>query len=198
VAVGIGRQVGQGGTEATVALAHPVVVNGTAMESLKERFLQLFRKLADDFVSGRASVGEVTFADRDHVELRPSNPRAAPILVIVPKDEAPVVTLVTRKRSIFKIPRDGVTLVIGKGTIFEIPKEGGRYTEHHSVVEEAGAICRAVLTGRFEERVKIKGDDVVSSKGTVDLPPPVTARWGQLFYNPFRRTSVHHLHYEAY
>lgn len=181
-----------------MALAHPMVVNETAMESLREGFLQLFRKLAADFGSGRASIAEETFSTSDEIELCPLNPRAARILVIVPKDEAPALTHVTGKRSIFGIPRGTVTLVIGKGTIFEIPKEGGRYTEHHSVIEEAEAICRAVLAGRFEERVKIKGDDVVFSRGTVDLPPPVTARWGRIFRNPFRRASVCDLHYEAY
>lgn len=181
-----------------VALAHPMVVNGTVMKALREGFLQLFRRLAGDFVPGRASIAEKTFGTSDEIELCPSNPRAARILVIVPKDQAPVVTLATGRRSIFEIPRGGVTLVIGKGTIFEIPEGGGRYTEHHSVIEEAEAICRAVLAGRFEERVKTIGENVVFSRGTVDLPPPVTARWRQLFYNPFRRTSVSHLHYEAY
>jgi len=152
------------------------------MEYLTEPIAKLFQQLADGPAAGRASVKVSNFVDHDSVELLPSNPRAARIVAIIPKKE-----------------RYPLTLAAGKGTIFEIPEMGGRYTETNSVLDEARILSQAVIGGRFSEKVKsnIK-DEVVSSMGTVDLPPPITVRWGKLTINPFQRTSVEDLHYEPY
>jgi len=152
------------------------------MNELGQRVQDLFQELVHGPASGRASVAITSFADRDLVDLNPSNPRAARIRAILAKD-----------------PRRGVTLAVGKGTIFEVPEGGGRYTENYSAVDEATSISKAVVAGRFREKVRTDSEDrVVSSEGTVDVPPPITARWGRLFINPFRRTSVEFLEYEPY
>lgn len=157
-------------------------MSGRGIEALREHFGQLFHKLANELASGKAVLREESFVDRELIDLCPSNPRAARIRVILPKNRAVGV----------------ITLVVGKGTIFEIPEGGGQYTEHYSAIEETEAICRAVLAGRFRERVKMKGSEVVSSRGTVDLPPAVTVRGCKTFHNPFRPATVIDRHYEAY
>lgn len=152
------------------------------MNALKERVLLLFEELKDGPASGRASVAATTFEDHDRIDLNPSNPHAARIRAMVAKD-----------------PTRGVTLAIGKGTIFEIPENGGRYTENYSAVDEAKTISKAVVAGRFRERVRIDNQNrVVSSRGTIDIPPQVTARWRRLLVNPFKRTSTEFLEYEPY
>ncbi len=152
------------------------------MNGLGEGLKRLFEQLSRGPASGRASVTTSSFADHDQLDLNPSNPRAARIRAIVPKNAS-----------------RGLTLTIGKGTIFEIPEDGGRYTEHRSAFDEAATISKAVVAGRFRERVRINGENrVVSSKGTVDVPPAVTARWRRLFVNPFGRTAVEHVQYEPY
>ena len=166
-----------------MALAHwPILASGAlTVENRRAEFREMFEHLAEELGSGRASVQARSLGDQDWVELNPSNPSAARIRAILPK----------RREA-------GVTVVVGVGTIFEIPDEGGRYTERRSVVEEAEAICRAVLAGRFKERVRLRGDRVTSSKGTLDLPPPITVKWGRMFCNPLQRVSVRDLSYEAY
>jgi hypothetical protein len=147
-----------------------------------ESLVELFQNLAHDPGSGRAIVTTTSFADHDQVDLSPSNPRAARMRAILSKNT-----------------RHGVTLVIGKGTIFEIPENGGRYSEQPSAIDEARVISKAVIGGRFSEKVRTNSQNrVVSSKGTVDIPPLMTARWRRLFVNPFQRTSVEFKHYEPY
>lgn len=152
------------------------------MSSPEENIRELFEQLSQGPASGRASVTMRSLADHLQVDLNPTNPRAARIRAIIPRDAS-----------------RGVTLAIGKGTIFEIPENGGRYTENHSAVDEAKSISKAVLAGRFREKVRTDRENrIVSSKGTVDIPPPITARWRRLLVNPFRRTSVEFLEYEPY
>lgn len=152
------------------------------MKSLQQDFMQLFEALAHDAAPEGATVAANSFADHDQIDLVPSNPCAARIRAILPRSQA-----------------QGVTLVVGKGTIFEIPENGGRYTEHHTAIEEAAALSKAVVGGRFTERVRTDSKNlVISSKGIIDVPPAVTARWRRLLTNPFRRTYVKHFHYEPY
>ena len=174
---------GQGRAAIAVALAFPMrTPEERKMNVTQESYSELFADLASNLVTGRASITSTSFADREQVDLTPENPRAARIRAILPKNRG-----------------RGITLVIGTGTIFEIPDTGGRYTECHSAVEEARTISMAVIAGRFTERVRIgKKDRVVSSVGTVDIPPPVTVRWRRLRLNPFQRTSVKHIKYEPY
>lgn len=152
------------------------------MDQPNQRLADTLQQLAQGWASDKASLSTKDLADHLEIHLSPVNPRAAEILLIIPAGQ-----------------RDDVTIILGKGSIFEVPENGGRYTGHRSVAAEVAAICEAVIAGKFTERVKLDArNEVFSSRGTVDLPPLITARWRQLFYNPFRRTSTRSLSYEPY
>ena len=130
---------------------------------------------ADGSCVQRASIRKIPGIRAFVLEMVPSRPNAAPVSAIVPADES-----------------EGVTLVAGKGSYFEIPREGRRYTSL-PLFDEVKAICRAVIAGRFEEWVALDGDDVVRSKGVVDLNPAVVVRWRQLSWRACgRKLKTHH------
>jgi hypothetical protein len=151
------------------------------VETLVERVSQVFQKLVGGLPPGTAVITSRALVETIEVEIRPANPHAAPILAIIPKDDH----------------RD-LTLVIGKGTFFEVPPEGGRYTGS-PLLHEIKTICEAVIARGCHEKVRLKeGEGVVWGKGTVDIPPPVTVRWRQVFSNPFRRARAEEHQYEPY
>jgi hypothetical protein len=117
------------------------------------------------------------------IELTPRNGKAAPISIVVPFDE---------KRE--------VTLIAGKGSFFEIPPLGHRYTDF-PFIEEVRSICLAVIAGTLSESVLFDGNEVLQGTGSIKLPQsptPMTVRWRQLSFRPFRKKERSFLKYEPY
>jgi hypothetical protein len=114
------------------------------------------------------------------VDLLPTNPNAARLRAIVPKD-----------------PNEGVTLVAGRGSFFEIPAIGGRYTGQ-PLIQELEIICRAVISGKLEENVIFDGDELLQGKGKIQLPDTMIVRWRRPVFRLFRKKEKKQFNYESY
>jgi hypothetical protein len=147
---------------------------------LRESVEAVFRELLADLPENAALIEKRSDSRSTVIELVPSNRNAAPICVIVPANE-----------------KEGVTLIAGKGSFFEIPKRGRRYT-NLPLVEEVRSICSAVIGGKLEEWVVLDGTDVLQGKGILELDQPVTVRWRQVSFRPFRKKVRTHHRYEPW
>jgi len=148
--------------------------------ALRESVEELFRELLDELPEECASIQRKSEGRSVLLELLPSRPNAASICVIVPADE-----------------HAGVTLIAGRGSFFEIPKSGRRYTGL-PLIDEMRSICLAVIAGRLEEWVVLDGAEVLEGKGVIELPQPLTVRWRQLSFRPFRKKLRMHYRYEPW
>lgn len=146
------------------------------LESLEAVLRDLLRNLPET----SASISVRSQPNVSQIRIIPVNPRAAGISVIVPRNQS-----------------EGVTLVAGKGSYFEIPPDGHRYT-NLPLLGEVEAIASAVIAGGLRESVRISGDEVVRGVGTINLPEPMTVRWRQLSFRPFRKTQGREYSYEPY
>jgi hypothetical protein len=146
------------------------------LEKLEADLRELLRNMPER----SASISVRSQPEVSQISVTPTNPRAAPITVIVPNNES-----------------DGVTLIAGKGSYFEIPPDGHRYM-NLPLLDEVKSIASAVIAGGLRESVKMVGDEVVQGVGTINLPKPMTVRWGQLSFRPFRKKEKREFSYEPY
>jgi len=145
--------------------------------SATEAVGKLFRELASGLPANTVVLEETSDSRSVMYTLTPTRANAAPLCAILPARGS-----------------DGVTLIGGRGSFFEIPSGGRRYTSR-AFVEELRSICQAVIAGRLEEWVLLDGEDVLRGRGVLDLPPPMTVRWGQLSFRLLGRTRKAHYRY---
>jgi hypothetical protein len=143
---------------------------------IENLFKELLGDLPNDCAFLRLEAGDRATV----IKMVPTDPKAAPITVIVPDDE-----------------NADVTLVAGKGSYFEIPRTGRRYT-NLPLLEELRAISRAVVNGKLHEEVTMDSGEVVSGIGHTEVPDPVTVRWRKLSFRAFGKTQTVRLRYEPY
>jgi hypothetical protein len=115
------------------------------------------------------------------VRIEPTNSAAAPITVHAEVD-VPV-----------------IDVVLGKGGFFEVSTTQRRYSDLDEPLDEVRALCLAAVRGDYEETIRLKGSEVVSSRAVVRLgsrDEPI--RWRRLFTNPFTRATTARFDYAAY
>jgi hypothetical protein len=146
------------------------------LESLEAGLRELLRNMPET----SAAISVRSQPEVSQIRVTPTNPRAAAITVIVPNNES-----------------EGVTLIAGKGSYFEIPPDGHRYT-NLPLLDEVKSIASAVIAGGLQESVNMLGDEVVQGVGTINLPRPMTVRWRQFLFRPFRKKEKREFSYEPY
>ena len=95
------------------------------------------------------------------LEIRPTNPDAAPIRVMVTEEK--------------------VVLFCGRGAVLEVPERGGRYTAF-DLWGEIWALISAVMRGAFEETVFFHRDEVIGARARIFVTPDDVAHesWNRL------------------
>ena len=174
--MGVGRK----GSDQMEMSVPPAKQDQEPRSTLEQVYL-LFHALTSDLPARCASVHVAQHDESSSVRIVPSNPNAAPIAAIIPRDE-----------------QEGVTLVGGKGSFFEIPRGGRRYTKL-PLIEEARAICSAIIAGKLEESVVLDGPEVLRGEGTIELPDgATTVRWRRLSLRSVKRREARNYRYEPY
>lgn len=148
----------------------------SAGQTTGEKIQELLSDILAGLPSGSVSLERAPGENSVVLRAVPSRAGAAPISIVVPKDES-----------------HGVVLIAGRGSFFEVPPRGRRYT-NLPLGDEIRAICLATIAGRLEEWVVFAGAEVVRGKGVIEIPPTITVRWGQIT-SLFRRDK-HKVHYQ--
>jgi hypothetical protein len=143
--------------------------------------LRVMEQIMAGLPPGAAKLSVERTTSRVIARIEPSNPAAAHITVHVESG----------------VPMIDVTL--GQGGFFEVSAEHTRFSDLEEPLDEVRALCLAAINGKYKEKVRLKGDEVVSSHGIVQIgsrEEPV--HWRQLFTNPLRRSMRRAFSYEPY
>jgi len=148
---------------------------------LELQVLDVVERIVASLPPGTADLAVEETGPSMTARIEPSNPGAAEVAVHV-ESGVPV-----------------IDVILGKGGFFEVSTERSRFSDLEEPLDEVRALCLAAVRGNYRETIRLKGDEVVSSRGIVTIgsrEEPV--RWKQLFTNPFRRSVHRVLRYEPY